>query len=110
MRHLANRNREKKKLKKPKSPFRKGFSKIHREDGIWQWRCQGAGIVIIDPNKKFISVHAAYVCGINSIFPINTYFYEKDHSRGSEWTQIKPSMVRDWIDKYVKVNSQFKVS
>lgn len=78
---------------------RRGFSKTHFiDDGVWQWKYSNFSVLIVDPNNKFTRVHACTVCCFNSGLHSNLYYYEKDNPRGSEWTQVKPSMVRSWID------------
>lgn len=67
--------------------LRHGFSKIHRNDGIWQWKVGISYVLIYDPNGKRYQVSCETISGVRD--------WERAKYKG--YDQITPSMINSWI-------------
>jgi hypothetical protein len=74
-----------------KNKKRHGFKKLHRSDGIWQWKAGRSCVLIYSPTNQKIIAFCQDVANVG----------DWERARWKKYDQITPAMVEKWINSQV---------
>ena len=72
--------------------MRRGFRKLHRSDGIWQYKVGRQYVVIFSPDGFKIQATCSEVSGID----------DWDRARHKGYAVLRPSRISIWLDERLR--------